>query len=41
MKAINDFLSHHWVSIYGVLMYSLGCFVGYYRGQWKVNKDDE
>ena len=31
MKAINDFLSQHWVAVYGIFMYVLGCFVGTYR----------
>ena len=40
MKAINDFLSHNWVAIYGVLMYGLGCFIGHYSERRSVNKDD-
>lgn len=39
MKAINNFLSQHWVAIYGVLMYGLGCFVGTYRERRRA-KDD-
>lgn len=30
---VNEFLSEHWVLVYGLIMYVLGVFSGYWKGK--------
>lgn len=33
MSEINEFMSEHWVILYGILMFGLGEIAGYIKGK--------
>ena len=36
MSKINEFMSEHWVILYGILMFVLGEIAGYIKGRSKT-----